>query len=147
MKAVAEKGGVVGISTIFTLLGENSIDMLMRHIDHAARLIGTDHIGLGSDHGVDLNLELPEMVQALKPKQWNTAYPWNLTSETRSQHAHMENANESNWKIYTSPHALSECAWPYNVTIPLVQRGYSDKEIQNMLGGNFLRVARNILQG
>ena len=145
MKAVAEKGGVVGISTIFTLLGENSIDMLMRHIDHAARLIGTDHIGLGSDQGVDLNLELPEMVQALKPKNWNTAYPWDLTSETRSQHAHMENANEANWKIYTSPHALSECAWPYNITIPLVQRGYSDEEIQNMLGGNFLRVARTIL--
>ncbi len=145
MKAVADKGGLVGICSIFTLLGENSIEMFMRHVDHAAQLIGTDHIGFASDAGPGFALELPETIEAITPDQWNTANPWDLTLETQSQHAHMANSNEANWKIYTEPHALSECCWPYNVTVALVQRGYSDDDIQKMIGGNFMRVAPGIL--
>ena len=145
MKAVAEKGGVVGICSVRTLIGENSVEMFMRHVDHAAQLIGTDHIGFSTDANVGMALEPPELVEASKPKQWNRANPWNLTRETREQHAWMGNASEAAWKMHTGPHVLACCNFPFWVTAALVQRGYADDAIEKMLGGNFLRVARTVL--
>ena len=40
--------------------------------------------------------------------------------------------------------SLAWTNWPV-FTIGLVQRGYSDSEIQKILGGNVLRVARAVL--
>ena len=72
------------------------IEVLMKHFDHIVKLIGVDHVGIGSDFdGIDS-----------APKQLRTVldYP--------------------------------------KFTQALIARGYSDKDIEKVLGGNFLRVYR-----
>jgi len=72
------------------------IEILMKHFDHIVKLIGVDHVGIGSDFdGIDS-----------APKQLRTVldYP--------------------------------------KFTQALIARGYSDKDIAKVLGGNFLRVYR-----
>jgi membrane dipeptidase len=72
------------------------LEVLMQHFDHIVKLIGVDHIGLGSDFdGIDS-----------APKQLKTVldYP--------------------------------------EFTKALIARGYSNKDIKKILGGNFLRVYR-----
>jgi len=72
------------------------IEVLMQHFDHIVKLIGIDHVGLGSDFdGIDS-----------APLQLKTVldYP--------------------------------------EFTKALIKRGYKDKDIAKVLGGNFLRVYR-----
>ena len=38
----------------------------------------------------------------------------------------------------TQPHALKACAWPYNVTLPLMMEVYSDQRIRSIIGGSVL---------
>jgi membrane dipeptidase len=70
------------------------LEQLMKHFDHIVKLVGVDHVGLGSDFdGINS-----------APKQLKTVldYP--------------------------------------QFTQALIARGYSDKDISKVLGGNFLRV-------
>jgi membrane dipeptidase len=72
------------------------IEMLMKHFDHIVKLIGVDHVGIGSDFdGIES-----------APKQLRTVldYP--------------------------------------KFTQALIARGYNNKDIEKVLGGNFLRVYR-----
>ena len=72
------------------------IEVLMHHFDHIVKLVGIDHVGLGSDFdGIDS-----------APLQLKTVldYP--------------------------------------EFTKALIKRGYKDKDIEKVLGGNFLRVYR-----
>jgi membrane dipeptidase len=70
------------------------MSMLLNHLDHIVKLVGVDHVGLGSDFdGVN---SLPEGLDGVED------FP--------------------------------------KITDALLQRGYSKKEIQKILGGNFLRV-------
>lgn len=52
IKALAEKGGVIGINFYPRFLNENSqasVDDIVRHIDHIVSLVGPAHVGFGSD--------------------------------------------------------------------------------------------------
>jgi len=70
------------------------IELLMKHFDHIVKLIGVDHVGLGSDFdGINS-----------APKQLKTVVDYPLFTQA------------------------------------LIARGYSDKDISKVLGGNFLRV-------
>ncbi len=70
------------------------LELLMKHFDHIVKLIGVDHIGLGSDFdGINS-----------APKQLKTVVDYPLFTQA------------------------------------LIARGYSDKDISKVLGGNFLRV-------
>ena len=49
------------------------------------------------------------------------------------------------WESTTQSHALKPCAWPYNITLPLVMEGYSDTQIRQIIGGRVLRLYEQIL--
>src|SRR5688572_27480860 len=53
MKAVADKGGVVGVyfMPFLTLDSKPKGEDLLRHVDHIANVVGEDHIGIGTDNG------------------------------------------------------------------------------------------------
>ena len=56
MKALAEKGGVMQITAYHGFLkkdGEATIRDLMEHLDYAIRVMGIDHVGLGTDFDGD----------------------------------------------------------------------------------------------
>jgi membrane dipeptidase len=70
------------------------LEQLMKHFDHIVKLIGVDHVGLGSDFdGINS-----------APKQLKTVLDYPLFTQA------------------------------------LIARGYSNKDISKVLGGNFLRV-------
>jgi len=56
IKQMAAKGGVMGITMVRTFVGAGpqvTIERVLDHIDHLAKLVGVEHVGVGSD--VDLN--------------------------------------------------------------------------------------------
>lgn len=80
LKKLADKGGVMGLSFVSDFLKENkdsnngkaSLEDLLDHIDYVKNLIGTNHIGIGSDFdgGGELSdlkdiSEFPKLTQGL----------------------------------------------------------------------------------
>jgi membrane dipeptidase len=59
LRAVAQKGGVVGIYDLMYLTASPKQPTLddymehMEHMEHALKIAGTDHVGIGSDVGID----------------------------------------------------------------------------------------------
>jgi membrane dipeptidase len=56
IKAMAQRGGVIGISVLPMMLSNHraaEFEDVLDHIDHVASLVGPRHIGLGSDTDVD----------------------------------------------------------------------------------------------
>ncbi|MEG2213152.1 MAG: membrane dipeptidase, partial [Clostridiales bacterium] len=50
LRAMAELGGVVGITFVPDFLGSPAtIDRICEHVEHAAEIMGIDHVALGSD--------------------------------------------------------------------------------------------------
>ena len=101
LRAVAAKGGLVGVFVVHYLLENTppSFAGWYRHVEHALEVAGVDHVGIGSDFGF-----LPD------------------------------------WK----PNPLDWANWPY-WTVGLVCRGLRDDEIRRIIGGHFLRYARQVL--
>ena len=69
LKAMADKGGVVGIYFMPFIgqgTGAPTIEMLMRQIDHALKVCGTDHVGIGSDLSTAPIDETPEYLREAK---------------------------------------------------------------------------------
>ena len=61
-RAIADKGGVVGVTFVGPFLGEGrrSIQGVADHIDHFAGVIGVDHVAIGSDFDGVSDSALPE---------------------------------------------------------------------------------------
>lgn len=55
LRALADKGGVVGIATLGYFIGPTAattIDDYLRHVDHAVKVAGIDHVGVASDYSI-----------------------------------------------------------------------------------------------
>jgi membrane dipeptidase len=50
LKRIAERGGVVGVILAPVYLGGDSVDDVVRHIEHALSVMGEDGVGVGSDY-------------------------------------------------------------------------------------------------
>ena len=75
-----------------------TIEQLVDHIDYVVKLVGPDHVGLGSDFD----------------------------------------------GMSSTPIGLDDCSKVPLITKELVERGYSEKDIKKILGGNFIRVFREV---
>ena len=121
IKACAKTGGVVGITGVSLFLGENDIssETFVNHIAHAADLVGAKHVGISLDYAFDA-----ENVDVLLDE--HKAY-W------------PENEDYGRWPTsFVPPKQLME------ITETMVQRGFKDREILGVLGGNFMRVASEV---
>lgn len=74
LRAAARNGGVLGITSVRQFVGGPpvSIEHVLDHFDHAVKIAGIDHVGLGSDFDLDPHptydtpgLNHPERVYAL----------------------------------------------------------------------------------
>jgi membrane dipeptidase len=127
IRKLAAKGGVMGISDIaFMVKGTEpvTIDDVVDHYDHVRDLVGIEHVGVGSDAGIESNdLAGPEKVKSILA----TADKRYRIHGTHEVVAGMEGPNRM-WEL---------CA-------ALVRRGYMDEHIQLVLGGNWARVLKEI---
>jgi membrane dipeptidase len=103
IKAIADHGGVLGMNYAPQFIvdgGENvTVINMVDHIDHIVKLVGPDHVGLGSDFD----------------------------------------------GIGPPPKGIETVDQTPNVTRELVKRGYSDEDILKILGGNHMRVFKEVI--
>lgn len=113
IKAMAERGGVMGITVIpaFVKSGQPArIDHVLDHFEHVIRVAGIEHVGLGSDADVD----------AIDPRTNRVRPRYNVLG-------------------------LKHPRRVFELTEGLIRRGYTDRQIELVLGGNFQRVLGEIL--
>ncbi|MFC2105919.1 dipeptidase [Candidatus Bipolaricaulota bacterium] len=130
LDALAESGGVVGIASFATLLMDNvtathrpTVDDFMDHLDYAVQRIGIDHVGIGLDTAPGRRQEDMDLQVQLHPEVFRGP-------SLQVEYAHCKNLD--------GPEDL------VNVTQQLLQRGYSEQDIEKILSGNFLRVFREV---
>jgi membrane dipeptidase len=132
LKAIADTGGLAAICWISPFLGgQGGIAELLDHIDYAVKLIGIEHVGIGTDvaHTSQHAANIVGQVQRRGPRRSRFASLWPPDSLG------------GNWPGSSS---LAWTNWPL-VTVGLVQRGYTAAEIQKLIGGNMLRVCNEVL--
>ena len=127
IRKLAAKGGVIGISDIaFMVKGSEpvTIDDVIDHYDHVRDLVGIEHVGVGSDAGIESNdLGSPKILSDMLAH----ADPRYHVHGTHEVVAGLEGPSRM-WQL---------CA-------ALVRRGYTDRQIGLVLGGNWARVLKAI---
>lgn len=122
IKKMAAAGGVMGITGVrmFVKVDEpTTLEDVLNHFDHVAKLVGVEHLGVGSDsdlYGYD----------ALPPEQ------------NRQLRAAYKGSYGFRDKIDVE--GLNHPRRMFDLTEGLIRRKYSDKDIEGILGGNFQRV-------
>ncbi|WP_411016323.1 membrane dipeptidase, partial [Salmonella sp. s51884] len=68
LRGVAEKGGFVGIyfMPFLNLSGHASADDVVAHIEHALKVCGEDHVGIGTDGSVAAIDDMEAYKEALR---------------------------------------------------------------------------------
>jgi len=130
IKAVAESGGYIGILCVPAFVSSESRKSLRHvvdHIDHVVDLVGVNHVGIGTDWGA----RYPKAV-AQKLNEESLAFGF------RQEH-------KLDW-CETLEGFRSWLDWP-NITAELIRRGYTEEEVGKIIGGNFLRLLKNVLGG
>jgi membrane dipeptidase len=121
--AVAESGGVFGLSAIPGMLTGNvrcTLIDYVDHLEHAINVAGIDGVGIGSDFIAGATLEQIATSPDWKGKQVPTSLEvWPVCDG----HEGFENQSKFG-----------------NLSHALVGRGYSDEEIRKLMGGNWLRL-------
>jgi len=139
IKAIAEGGGYVGMYAVpfFYPEDEMTILHLLDEIDHAVEVAGADHVGVGLDYGNQSGPYPEEVADLMYGSMWSkeviTKYG---ASGFRAEHGVDPRLKVEGIETFQD--------WP-NVTRGLVSRGYSDGEIEGILGGNFLRYFRRVV--
>lgn len=127
IRALARRGGVMGIACIAFMVKDSepvSVDNVIDHIDHVRDLVGIEHVGIGSDAGIESNdLGAPEILKDMLSK----ADPRYRVHGTREVVAGLEGSNRF-----------------LELTAALVRRHYTDEHIKLVLGGNWQRVLGQI---
>ena len=128
LRAIAETGGVIGIFAVPFFLSASTnadINVMLEHIDHVANLVGPEHVAIGTDWPNQLpNDVLQTLFQDILP-----------SIGFRPEHNIDPTSTLDGFRDYLD--------FP-NITRGLVARGYSDDEIQGILGENFLRVFERV---
>lgn len=126
IKKLAAKGGVMGITDIAFMVKATdpvTVEDVVNHIDHVRDLVGIEHVGVGSDAGIESN----DLGSAAAKDMLNKA--------DKRYHVHGE---------YEIVKGMQGPTRMYELTAALVGRGYTDEQIRLVIGGNWARVLKDI---
>ncbi|MBL0087567.1 MAG: membrane dipeptidase [Ideonella sp.] len=120
IRACAASGGVVGVNGVGIFLGRNdaSSAAFVRHIDHMVQLVGPKHVSIALDYVFD-TAELEEYLDKMRD-----TFPPGMGYELGVR--------------MVAPEQLTE------IVALLQGRGYADADLRDILGGNLLRLARQV---
>src|SRR5256886_641263 len=112
---IGERGGVIGVNSVLVSPKEkeSTMDRYIDHIEHVVDLIGIDCVGIGFDFFEFIYRQWPE-----SKKKW-------MAEKLTTPHFIPDLTNHS--------HAR-------NLTQKLIERGFSDADIEKILRGNWLRI-------
>lgn len=123
---VKKSGGVMGITGVRMFVSDKeptTIETALDHFDHVAKLIGPEHLGVGSD--IDLygyDSMPPELNKSLRAG-YKGSYGFREKIDIEG---------------------LNHPKRMFDLTEGLIRRKYSDANIEGILGGNFRRVLTQI---
>jgi len=126
IRAMARSGGVMGITGVRNFVKNEeptTVEHVIDHFDHVRDLVGIEHVGVGSDMDLDGYDALPPETQ----------------ERIRSGYA-----DSYSFRDRIDIEGLDHPKRMFDLTEGLVRRGYSDPEIELVLGGNFMRVLSEI---
>jgi membrane dipeptidase len=120
IKMIGERRGVIGVNSVLVSPKklESTLDRYIDHIEHVADLIGIDAVGIGFDFFEFIYRQWPE-------------------SKRKEVAAKL-----------TTPHFIPDLtnhAHSRNLTRRLIEREFSDEEIEKILRGNWLRIFEETL--
>ena len=120
IKMIGERGGVIGINSVLVSPREeeSTLDRYIDHIQHVADLIGIDCVGIGFDFFEFIYRQWPELRQQELAAKFTTPH---FIPDLRN-HSHAR-----------------------NLTRRLIERGFTDEQIEKILRGNWLRIFEEIL--
>jgi membrane dipeptidase len=127
IRALAKTGGVIGINFISFMVKAKeptTVDDVIDHIDHVRDLVGIEHVGIGSDFGLESNDHV--------------ANPDELRRFLI--------AADSRYRVHARE-AVEDLDHPqrfYTLTEALFRRGYTREQIKLVIGGNFQRVLSSV---
>ncbi len=125
-RAIAATGGIIGVVTVpyFLGSGDTTMDTMLDHIEHFTKTVGWQHVSISTDWPMAGPKWLLDKRKALS-----------LANGFRPEHGNRPTQNLIGFDDYRD--------FP-NITRGLVARGYTDDQITAILGGNFLRVFREV---
>jgi membrane dipeptidase len=120
IKLVGERSGVIGINSVLvsSKKKESTLDRYVDHIEHVANLIGIDGVAIGFDFFEFIYSQWPESAKKDLAEKLTTPH---FIPELRN-HSHVD-----------------------NLTRKLIERGFSDQQIEKILRGNWLRIFKERL--
>jgi membrane dipeptidase len=132
IKAIADSGGYIGICCIPRYLrGTGDITALLDHIDYVVSKFGIDSVAIGTDVAyTSQNYAAESRKVPRQPKgraEFRSLWPKDDFKTTATM---TDSIAWTNWPLFT---------------VGMVQRGYSDDQIRQVLGGNVMRVAQGSL--
>jgi membrane dipeptidase len=133
LKLVADKGGFVGIYSMpfLNLSGHATAADVVAHIEHALQVCGEDHVGIGTDGGTTQIDDLG-------------AYKAALAKEHDDRVKAGISAPGERADTYPFVEDLRGPDQYRKLARLLAARGHKSARIEKILGGNFLRYARDI---
>jgi membrane dipeptidase len=136
IKAVADKGGVVGVYFMPYLRADMhpAAADVIAHVEHIANVAGEDHVGIGTDNGV-LTLDLsPESKKKLD--EWQAQrIKLGIAAPGEAIGVYPYVADYNSLDRYR------------RFAADLQKRGWSQARMEKLMGGNFLRVYRDAWGG
>lgn len=129
IRAIADTGGVIGVVAVPHFLcceASPTIDHMLDHIDFIARLVGWQHVAIGTD------------------------WPWPVPEEVRQVALGADYDKNVGFRVQDRVDrtkrldGFHDCRDLPNITRGLVKRGYSDEQIKGILGENALRVFKEV---
>lgn len=137
IKAIADTDGYIGICCVPRFLGgTGDIAALMKQIDYVVKKFGYERVTIGTDHGYSSQYsgEENKIIASSGMRQGSRAgweMLWPPEGDFQLKPEMQESMAWTNWPLFT---------------VGMVQMGYSDENIQKILSGNALRVARAALR-
>lgn len=120
IKMIGERNGVIGVNSVLVSPREeeSTLDRYVDHVEHIANLIGTDGVGIGFDFFEFIYRQWPEVMKE------------ELAAKLTKPHFIPDLSNHS--------HAP-------NLTRKLIERGFSDEDIEKILWRNWVRIFEELL--
>ena len=122
IKELGAKGGVMGITGVRMFVSEKeptTIANVVDHIDHVVKLIGVDHVGIGSDADLNGYDDMPADQYKMLKAGYKSSYAFRDKIDTDGFDHPMKT---------------------YDLVEELIRRKYSNENITAILGGNFRRL-------
>ncbi|MGH8249239.1 MAG: dipeptidase [Steroidobacteraceae bacterium] len=123
---LAARGGVMGITGVRNFVSgrePTTVEHIVDHIDHVAKLSGIEHVGIGSDSDLNGYDDMPADQRKKLLGMYKSSYAFRDKLDTDG---------------FDHPQKV------FDLTEALIRRGYSDLNIESVLGGNFRRLLGSV---